>query len=113
MKVLSHTEKIRELNKAFWKEPHLHGRLMFSRYVADRGGLFGMKCINALAKYDGWNEDNDSYGEADFCVLTIDGEKVFAKLDYYDKHDQNYGSENPADPAKTLRVAVVMMPEEY
>jgi hypothetical protein len=110
---LSQTQKIRALNLAFYKNPHMHGRLLFSRYVADRGGLFGMKCINALAAYDGWNEDNDSHGEADMCTLTVEGEKVWAKMDYYDKDDQNYGSENPADPTKTLRVCTILFPDEW
>jgi major membrane immunogen (membrane-anchored lipoprotein) len=74
---------------------------------------FHRKCFDALAKYEGWNEDNDSHREADMCVLTIDGETVWAKLDYYDKHDLNYGSEDRADPAKTLRIGTLLFPEEY
>lgn len=110
---MTHTEKIRALNIAFWRNPLMNGRLMMSRYVADRGPAFHQKCIEALAGYDAWNADNDPWHEADFCTLDIDGEKVFAKLDCYDKHDQNFGSEDPADPAKTLRIGTLMMPEEY
>jgi hypothetical protein len=52
-----------------------------------------------------WNFDNDPYLEVDFCTLDIDREKVFAKLYYDDKHDQNFGSEDPADLAKKRRLA--------
>jgi hypothetical protein len=110
---MSDTAKIRELNIAFWRAPHLHGRLMMSRYVADRSSHFHMKCIEALRVYDGWSKDNDPWSEADMCVLDIDGETVWAKLDYYSRADLNYGSEDPSDPAKTLRIGTLMFPDEY
>jgi hypothetical protein len=110
---LSQTQKIRALNIAFWRNPVMNGRLMLSRYVADKGEDFAHKCLQALAGYDAWTTDNDPWNEADFCNFEIDGETVFAKLSYYDKHDQNYGSENAADPSKTLRIGVIMLKEEY
>lgn len=110
---MTHTEKIRALNIAFWRNPVMNGRLMMSSGVADRDALFHHRCIAALATYDAWTQDNDPHGEADMCVLDVQGETVWAKLDYYDRHDQNFGSEDPADPAKTLRIGTLMLPEEY
>jgi hypothetical protein len=43
----------------------------------------------------------------------VDGETVWIKIDYYDKHDQNYGSEDQSDPAKTLRVGTILFPSDY
>lgn len=109
---MTQTEQIRKLNIASWRNPHMQGRLVLSRYVADRGAVFVEKCNEALAAY-GWNADNDPHNKADFRTLEIDSEQVFAKLDYYDHDDQNFGSENLADPAKTLRIGTLMFPEEY
>lgn len=110
---MTSTEKIRALNIAFWREPHKHGRLMMSRYIADRDPDFHTKCLEALRVYDGWNADNDPHGEADMCILDIDGEKVWAKLDYYSRANLNYGSEDPSDPAKTFRIGTLLFPDEY
>jgi hypothetical protein len=107
------SSRIKELNIQFWREPYKNGRLMMTAGVAARGTHFHLKCIHALRVYDSWNPDHDPRDEADMCVLDIDGEKVWAKIDCYDKHDQNFGSEDPADPAKTLRVGTLLFPEEY
>ena len=110
---MTHSEKIRALNIAFWRNPHINGRLMLTRGVAEMGTLFVHRCLLTLAHYDAWNEDNDPHGEADMCTFDVDGLKVWAKLDCYDKYDQNNGSEDPADPDKTLRVGTILFPEEY
>jgi hypothetical protein len=78
---LSHKGKIPTLNIAFWRNPVMNGRLMLLSGVADRDVLFHHRCIAALATYDAWTPDNDPHGEADMCVLNIQGEKVWAKLD--------------------------------
>lgn len=63
--------------------------------------------------FDGFNEDNDPYGEHDFgSFIHPFGGKVFWKIDYYDP-DLKYGSEDPADPSKTKRVLTVMLASEY
>ena len=66
---MTHTQKIRELNIAFWRDPLMNGRLVMSREVADRGVLFHQRCIMALATYDAWTSDHDPHDEADMCVL--------------------------------------------
>ena len=52
------------------------------------------------------------YGEHDFGSFTLHGHKLFWKSDYYDTVCE-FGSEDPADPAKTTRVLTIMLADEY
>jgi Protein of unknown function (DUF3768) len=56
------------------------------------------------------------YGEHDFGAFTFDHEgeslRIFWKIDYY-APDLLHGSEDPADPAQTIRVLTIMLAEEY
>ncbi len=56
--------------------------------------------------------DNDPYGEHDFGAFDHAGKRIFWKIDYYAPCLER-GSENPADPAQTVRVLTVMLAEEY
>jgi hypothetical protein len=70
-----------------------------------------------LRAFDDFTEDNDPHGEHDFGAFDLNGQRIFWKIDYYDRarfrsgHD--YGSENPADPSATLRVLTIMLASEY
>ena len=50
--------------------------------------------------------------ERDFAAITFLGRKVWMKLDYY-APGLEFGSEDPADPAKTVRVMTILLPEDY
>lgn len=81
-----------------------------------------------IETYDAFDEDNDPHGERDFgCIYQLgDGrwttdrprvrdderERVFWKLDYYDRELQ-FGSEDAANPAVTRRVLTIMLADEY
>lgn len=65
-----------------------------------------------VRNYDDFTEDNDPYGEHDFGSFEYSSNRVFWKIDYYD-HDVKYGSDNPSDIARTVRVLTIMLAEEY
>jgi Protein of unknown function (DUF3768) len=86
-------------------------------------------CVRELIEtFDAFTEDNDPHGERDFgCVYQLgDGrwtterpkvrederERVFWKLDYYDRELQ-FASEDAANPAITRRVLTIMLSDEY
>lgn len=46
---------------------------------------------------------NDPNGEHDFGSIVHQGKQVFWKIDCY-APDMEHGSEDPSDPAKTVRV---------
>lgn len=50
--------------------------------------------------------------EHDFGAFDFIGDRVFWKIDYFDK-SLAYGSENPADPEVTERVMTVMLASDY
>ena len=46
--------------------------------------------MKAIEQFDSFSEDSDPYGEHDFGSLAWHGEKVFWKIDYYDR-ELKYG----------------------
>jgi Protein of unknown function (DUF3768) len=78
--------------------------------------------------FDAFTDDNDPYGERDFgCVYQLcdwrwtterprvredERERVFWKLDYYDR-DLQLASDDAANPAITRRVLTIMLADEY
>ncbi|MFQ1701931.1 DUF3768 domain-containing protein [Loktanella agnita] len=66
----------------------------------------------AIAAFDAFETDDDPYQERDFAALEVEGTKVYFKFDYYNL-TMDGGSEDPADPAQTVRVLTVMLPCEY
>ena len=86
------------------------------------------KVRELIETFDAFTEDNDPHGERDFgCIYQLcDGswtterphlrdderERVFWKLDYYDR-DMQFASEDAANPAITRRVLTIMLSDEY
>lgn len=56
--------------------------------------------------------ENDAHGERDFGAFKFRGEKLFFKIDYYDR-ELTYGSEDPADASQTTRVITIMLASDY
>ena len=57
--------------------------------------------------------DNDPHREHDFGAFTLEGRKLFWKIDDFDTRDPNLGAEDPADAATTERVLTLMLADEY
>ena len=66
----------------------------------------------ALARFSEWDAGNDSYGEHDFGAFDLFGERLFFKIDYYDK-TLTCHSPDATDKSVTERVITVMLAEEY
>lgn len=62
--------------------------------------------------FDSFTGDNDPYDEHDFGSVTVNGHKVFWKIDYYDA-SMEFGSPDPADPKVTTRVLTIFLASEY
>ena len=85
---------------------------MLTSGVQAKGPIFVLSVVNAVRAFDAFASDNDPHGEHDFGAFEICGERLFWKIDYYDR-DLRYGSPDAADPAVTRRVLTVMLASEY
>jgi hypothetical protein len=87
------------------------GRILVTRGALDRGALFMKEFVKKMRAFDRFNIDYDPYEERDFGAMTVQGERVFWKIDYYDQA-MEYGAEDPSDPA-TVRVLTMGLASEY
>ncbi len=69
--------------------------------------------IRAVRVFDGFTPDNDPHGEYDCAILTVAGERIMWKIDYYPRDRARSNDPDPIDPATTLRVMTIMLAEEY
>jgi len=70
------------------------------------------KIMDAVRSADHFDPDNDPYGEHDFGSVTVDGNKYFWKIDYYDQ-ELKFHSPDKSDSNVTTRVLTIMLAEEY
>ncbi len=88
------------------------GVLMMTAGVIALGRAKQLAILDAVAAFDGFDADNDACGERDFGALQVEGERLFFKIDYYDRGLIAH-SPDPADPSVTTRVLTIMLAEEY
>ena len=100
-----------ELNDAL-RRNHGLGRVVMTSGVKALSPLTVALAWKCVATYETFNEGNDPYGEHDFGSFEIGSRTFFWKIDYFDLA-MEYGSEDPADPAKTTRVLTLMLADEY
>ena len=91
----------------------LRGRVVFSHAVAARGLLFTLQCLAAIAAHDTFEVENDPHGEHDFGAVTVEGERVWFKIDAYADDSMQFGSERPDVPLETYRVMTVLFPSDW
>ena len=102
---------IRALNDRF-RSTLSGGRVLLTQGVSGKGQGCVAAALAAVQAFTAFTPDNDPHGEHDFGSLSIEGTKLYFKIDYYDAAEQ-FGSEDPADPAVTTRVLTILLPEEY
>ena len=100
----SRAKRIADLNDKFRKSLVTGGRTYMTAGVNAKGPEFVAKALVKVIAFDDFNADNDPHREHDFGSFELEGEKLFWKIDYYDLAGE-FGSEDPTDPKKTLRVS--------
>lgn len=105
------TERIRELNDVL-RTTWLTGRVVFTAGIRALPEADQSAIAEKVQTHADFSPDNDPYGEHDFGAFTHAGQKVFWKIDYYNR-DYSMGSEDPSDPVVTCRVLTVMLADEW
>ena len=88
------------------------GKWVLTAAIHARGPDFVAACVAAVRAFDQFTEDNDPYGDHSFGRVEIHGEAVWWKIDLYDAAYE-YGSDAPAEIAKTRRVLTILFPSDY
>ena len=86
------------------------GHVALSAAVADLPAAAIAEVIEAVRAFERFDADNDPHGEHDFGSFDVGGERVFWKIDYYDRSLRGH-SPDAADPAVTTRVLTIMIDE--
>lgn len=108
---VSRRERICALNDRLRKH-HLGGRIVATQGVMAEGPPFLLAVLGELHRFDDFNEDNDPHGEHDFGSLSIDGETVLWKIDYYDQ-SLTEAAVDPSVEDGCVRVLTLMLAQEY
>lgn len=103
---------IAALNDAF-RRSFIGGSVLLTPGITSLSEADQVAIMHAIASFGSFTPDNDPYGEHDFGRIDhpLAG-RIFWKIDYYDP-SMEQGSEDPADPSKTVRVLTIMLASEY
>ncbi|MEQ8653040.1 MAG: DUF3768 domain-containing protein [Kiloniellales bacterium] len=105
-------ERVRRLNDELRKGTSCDGSIVFTSGIQAGGLEFVSEVMKAVAAFDSFDEDNDPWNEHDFGALDVRDERVFFKIDYYDRELTGH-SPDKSDPAVTKRVLTIMLASEY
>jgi hypothetical protein len=111
MTVSTVTETIARLNDSM-RKLGIGGRVLITQGIQGLGSQTIETIMMTVRFFDDFTEGNDPDGERDFGSLAVCGQRIFWKIDYYDKAVEN-GSDEPADSSITERVLTVMLANEY
>jgi hypothetical protein len=104
-------ERIRRLNDAL-RKGHQGGRIQVTSGISGLGMLGLLAATEAVARFDAFDADNDPHQEHDFGSVTVMGQQLFWKIDYYDPTFTSH-ADDPADPQTCCRVLTIMLASEY
>ena len=91
----------------------INGEVLLSAGIATMSSEDKANIISLVQNFNDFNDDNDPYKEHDFGSFDYKDEKILWKIDYYDRFNTHFASENLADISKTLRILTILLAEEY
>ena len=109
---MSDSLEIRRLNDSFRRSLSGGSKLLMTAGIAALPYADQAVILVKVMEHDSFPEGDDPYGEHDFGALDHAGQRIFWKIDTYDPTEE-FGSEDPTDPSKTVRVLTVMLADEY
>ena len=101
---------IATLNDNFRKS-FIGGQVLLTAGIAAMSSEDKANIISMVQNFNDFTPSNDVYGEHDFLSIDYKDNKIFAKIDYYDRFNTHFASENPADISN--RVLTILLSCEY
>jgi hypothetical protein len=101
--------RIQDLNDTF-RQSFVGGRIVMTAGVAALDTKIQAELLARVRRFYDFTVDNDPYDEHDFGAVRVADRNIFWKIDYYDP-SLTAGSEDPTDPARTIRLLTVMLAE--
>lgn len=108
---MDRTERIAALNDQLRRD-HSRGKVVITRGIQALGHQAALEMLTAVAAFSDFTPDNDPYHEHDCAVMAAGDNRILWKIDYYDT-DLNFASDDPANPAVTIRVLTIMLADEW
>jgi len=105
-------KRIRRLNDAARRGEGTNVSVVITPGVQSLGDEALVDVVRDVGAYDDFTEDNDPHGEHDFGAVTIQDQKLFWKIDYFDLR-LKWHSPDKANPEVTRRVLTIMLASEY
>lgn len=102
---------IATLNDTF-RKTFTGGQVLLTAGIDSMSSEDKANIVSLVQNFDNFTPDNNPYSENDFGSFDYKDEKILWEIDYYDLNNQ-YMSENPANPDITNRVLTIMLAEEY
>ena len=102
---------IRQLNDAL-RQHGCGGHVVVTSGIMALPAAVRAGIVRAVRLFDAFGPDNGPHGERDCATMTVEGEGLLWKINYYDRAMGGH-SPDPADPAVTARVLTIMLAEEY
>jgi hypothetical protein len=103
------TQRIAELNDLARKAMGIACRLVQTEGISALPSEDQSAIREKVETFSDFTPGSDPHGERDFETF---GQRIFWKIDYY-APGLTRGSEEPADPAQTVRVLTIMLASEY
>ena len=79
-------ERIRRLNDKL-RTQGLGGSIMITQGIQALSPDTLAKVIPTIRQFNNFSKDNDPYGEHDCAAIEVDGQRIFWKIDCYDKSE--------------------------
>lgn len=104
------------LGPAEWQGQHLRGRVFVTHGIREMGAGFVEAALAATRDDTNFMDDHSRYGARSFGMPEVahegDSFAIYWKIDLYD-NDESMGPEMESDPAQTIRILTLCLPEEY
>ena len=102
---------IKTLNDTF-RKTFIGGRVMLTAGINALPADDVAVILSRVRNFNDFTTANDPYKQHDMASFEYKGQRIFWKIDYYDRNLQ-YLSEDPADASKTIRVMTIMTASDY